>query len=273
MLKLPDSEALEFHTPGLNPYFLTENEITRIIANTPAIQPYASQVTEIYFFGAGCSTPDKHEIVSNGLSAFFKNAFISVDSDSIGSAYATCGTSKGFSCVLGTGSNIAFFDGKNVINGVHGLGYILGDEGSGTYYGKKLITGYMYGTMPAEIAHIFGSNYTVDHETITKNLYQQAGGNLYLASFAKFLSEVKTHSYTQNLLKTGFNEFIDTHILTYPDYTHYTFHFVGSIAYHFKDILLATCKQKSVKVGKVLQKPIHDLFDFIVKRETALNKN
>ena len=113
---------------------------------------YGNEIKEIYFFGAGCSSPDRHEIVSNALSQLFPKSYISVDSDLLGSAYATCGHEKGLCCVLGTGSNISFFDGEDIHAGQHGLGYVLGDEGSGTWFGKALVTDFLYGRMPARIS-------------------------------------------------------------------------------------------------------------------------
>src|ERR1700712_4411893 len=145
LLDKPGGIPAEYHTDGLNPYFLTEKEIAKKLHDQLAeLTAISHQITEIYFFGAGCSSPDRHEMVSNALSQVFPKAFVSVDSDLLGSAYATCGHDKGICCVLGTGSNISFFDGENVSEGKHGLGYVLGDEGSGTWFGKALITDYLY---------------------------------------------------------------------------------------------------------------------------------
>src|SRR4051812_11174218 len=137
LLSQPGQAAREFRTPGLNPYFLTEKEIVKVLQDKAAdLLACSIDITEIYFFGAGCSSPDRHEIVSNALSTVFQKAtYISVDSDLLGSAYATCGHEKGLCCVLGTGSNISFFDGEDIHAGKHGLGFILGDEGSGTWFG------------------------------------------------------------------------------------------------------------------------------------------
>ena len=160
LLAVPQQEPLQFKTGGLNPYFLTEKEMVKILQEQGrGIIAYAAEVTEIYFFGAGCSNPDRREIVSNALSQLFPKAFISIDSDLLGSAYATCGPNKGLCCVLGTGSNITFFDGHETYEGKHGLGYILGDEGSGTWFGKALLTDYLYGRMPADIAAHFKNDY------------------------------------------------------------------------------------------------------------------
>jgi glucosamine kinase len=163
LLKQPGKDATAFRTPGLNPYFLSEKEIVKILQDqAPELVAFGAEIKEIYFFGAGCSSPDRHEIVSNALSVFFSKAYISVDSDLLGSAYATCGHEKGLCCVLGTGSNISFFDGEEIHSGKHGLGFILGDEGSGTWFGKALITDYLYGLMPEEIHNLFKNTLRAD---------------------------------------------------------------------------------------------------------------
>jgi len=122
LLALPGQEAKQFRTAGLNPYFLTEKEILKILQEQAAdIIAYAADIKEIYFFGAGCSNPDRNEIVTNAISSLFPKAYVSVDSDLLGCAYATCGHEKGICCVLGTGSNLCFFDGEKIHDGQHGL--------------------------------------------------------------------------------------------------------------------------------------------------------
>jgi N-acetylglucosamine kinase-like BadF-type ATPase len=260
-------ESISFKTAGLNPYFLTEKEITKIIQEqVPDMVAHASEVTEIYFFGAGCSSPDRHEIVSNAISQLFTKAFISVDSDLLGCAYATCGYEKGICCVMGTGSNISFFDGESIHDGQHGLGFVLGDEGSGTWFGKAMITDFLYGNMPADISQKFDEAYGLNKEIVIKNVYQKPNANTYLASFSKFVSEIKATPYGQALLEKGLLEFIESNIKSYPEYHRYKCHFVGSIAYFFADELTALCQQQGVKTGKIIKQPINDLMAFILKR-------
>jgi len=272
LLAIPGQEPLQFRTGGLNPYFLTEKEMVKVIQDQGAdLVSHAADVSEIYFFGAGCSSPDRHEIVSNALSNIFTKAYISVDSDLLGSAYATCGHEKGLCCVLGTGSNISFFDGEEVHAGKHGLGYILGDEGSGSWFGKALITDYLYGDMPGDVQAMFAADYTVDKETVIVNVYQKPGGNFYLASFAKFIGKIRDSQYGQELIARGFLEFIETDIKSYPQYHRYKCNFVGSIAYVFSDELKRLCESNEIKVGKIIRQPIHDLMQFILSREPDLS--
>ncbi len=269
LLAVSQQEPLQFKTGGLNPYFLTEKEMVKIMQDQGAeMVAHAADITEIYFFGAGCSSPDRHEIVTNALSQLFPKAYISVDSDLLGSAYATCGHEKGLCCVLGTGSNISFFDGEEVHSGKHGLGYVLGDEGSGTWFGKALITDFLYGNMPADIHALFDQHYGLNKETVINNVYQKPAANSYLTSFAKFLNEIRTTEYCQALIARGLMEFIDTDIKSFPQYHKYKCHFVGSIAYVFADELKALCEANEVHVGKIIRQPIFDLMHFIMSRDS-----
>lgn len=267
MLNLPDREPMRFRTRGLNPFFTNEKEIIRVIQGIEEIIPYVNEVSEIYFFGSGCTNPDRRELVSNALSEVFRFAFISVETDLIGSAYATCGKGSGYTAVLGTGSNITFFDGEQVLPTKMGLGYILADEGSGAWFGKKLITQFLYGDMPEELGVQFDKTYHINKEIIIRNVYQRPSPNTYLASFAPFLQEFKKHVYVSSLLKNGFGEFITKNVLAFPEYQQYPCHFVGSIAYYFQDELKAVCTRYNINVGKIIQQPIEELFAFIIERE------
>lgn len=270
MLHLPDSKPLLFHTKGLNPFFVKEKEIARILGEVPEIIPYISEVHEVHFFGAGCSTPDRREIVSNALSEIFTDAFISVETELTGTAYATLGVEKGIVCNIGTGSDISFFDGSKLSPSLHGNGYVLGDEGSGAWFGKQLILDFLYGRMPMDIAKLFGKQYNVTKEIVIKNIYQKDRPNAYLASFAPFMSENRLHPYVDTMLRNGFDEFVRTNIMTYPDYWEHTCNFVGQVAFNFDMQLRDVCGLHGVKVGTILAKPIEPLFNFVIRREMAV---
>ncbi len=260
-------EIYEFNTPGINPYFLNSTEIAKVLAKDKNLIKHADKVREIYFFGAGSSSPDKHEIISNGLSGVFVNAYICVDNDLIGSAYATCGEKAGYTCILGTGSNVSFYDGQEVHHGKRGLGYILGDEGSGTWFGKKLLVSWLYKQMPANLSIDFAETYALDKSSIITNVYMKPFPNIYLASFTRFMSKHINHPFIQNLLTQGFQEFVDTNLKDQDNPNNLPFNFVGSIAYHFQDKLKAVCTKNNIRVGNIIQKPIDSLFQYILKRE------
>ncbi|RQO67456.1 N-acetylglucosamine kinase [Pedobacter sp. KBW06] len=260
-------ETISFSTQGINPYFLNAHDIFKLFSKKKEIAAYADKVKEIYFFGAGCSSPDKVEVISNGISSFFTQAYVSVEHDLIGSAYATCGDQKGLTCILGTGSNISYYDGKNVHSGAHGLGYVLGDEGSGTFFGRKLITSYLYGNMPLELSVKFAQDYQIDKETVVTNLYQKSSPNTYLASISRFMAEHTEHPFILNILREGFQEFVDSNIKDYANYKSLDCHFVGSIAFYYRDVLREVCLSNQVKVGKIYQKPIEGIYNYILRKE------
>lgn len=269
MLNVPDSKPLKFKTKGLNPFFVNEKEIERVMKEVPEIIPYVEEIREVYFFGAGCVTPDRREIVSNALTVFFPHAFISVESDVLGCAHAACDNKEGLVATLGTGSDIGYYDGSEVTLGRQGLGYVLGDEGSGAWFGKQLITSYLYDRMPKDLSKKFAEKYRITKDIVIKNVYQRDRPNAYLASFAIFMSENRQHSFIDKLLTNGFDEFVRTNIMTYPNFWDCECNFVGSIAYHFDLHLAKVCDLHGVKVGKILKSPMDELFQYIVRRETS----
>jgi glucosamine kinase len=264
------TEIQSFSTQGINPYFLNAHDIVKILSKNKGLGAIAELVKEVYFFGSGCSSPDKHEIVSNGLSSFFTKAFVSVDHDLIGSAYATCGDQEGLTCILGTGSNISYYDGVSVHNGKHGLGYVLGDEGSGTFFGRKVLVSYLYETMPEELRKLFNEHYQITKDLVIENIYQKPFPNSYLATFSRFMIANKSHPFIQQILRDGFQEFVDTNIKDYKMYKTIPCNFVGSIAFYYQDELKEICAKNHITVGKILQKPIEGIFDYILKREGVM---
>lgn len=263
-------QTLAFSTQGINPYFVNANDVVKILSKNKELAANANKIKEVYFFGSGCSSPDKHEIISNGLSAFFTNAFISVDHDLIGSAYATCGNKKGLTCILGTGSNISYFDGENVHETKHGLGYVLGDEGSGTYFGRKVLVSYLYKTMPNDLSTAFAAQFSVDKDIVIDSIYRKPFPNAYLATFSRFMITHKNHPFIQKILRDGFQEFIDTNVKDYKEYKTLDCNFVGSISFYYQEELKSVFAENNIKVGKILQKPIEGIFEYILKRERLL---
>lgn len=259
-----DGEIIELSGKGINPYFINEKDITRIFSQDAELKKYADRATEVYFFGEGCSNPDKREQVSNGLSAVFKNAFINVENDAIGSAYATCGSDSGFTCVLGTASNIAFYNGHAVEYSKHGLGFILGDEGSGAWFGKRILVACLHNKMPKHLRADFQKRFTVDREIVIRNVYQRPMANIWLANFTPFLSAHRGEDFVESLIVEGIERFVQTHIMRYPNYKSYSCHFVGSVAWYFRDVVEKICRKHHIQTGKILARPINDLSRYIM---------
>ncbi|MEO8148987.1 MAG: N-acetylglucosamine kinase [Bacteroidia bacterium] len=257
----------DFISMGFNPFFHDSQIVVKELSGIHGLMAHAGNVTKIYFFGAGCSHPTRNKIIADGLKKVFPNADIYVGHDLDASAYATCGDEPGIACILGTGSNSCFFDGKKVHEFNHGLGYIIGDEGSGTYYGKKLLAYFLYNILPPDIHADFENTYHLTKEIIMENIYYKSGVNVFLASFSKFLSKHREHPYIKNLVLKGMGEFMDVNVCNINGYHNVPVHFIGSIAYHFNDILKEAASARNIHVGKIIQKPIDNLMDYFLLKE------
>ncbi len=256
----------ELHTTmGFNPFFHDEDRIEAELNKSFVKDVNVVEAKKIYFYGAGCSDKMRCDIVKRGLERIFTNAeTIAVEHDLLGSARATCGLEAGIACIIGTGSNTCLYDGKDVIDNVSNLGYLLGDEGSGSHLGKLLIRAYFYRELPDDMIEFFHEEYGNNKRVILNKIYGESP-NVYLASFARFFSKHKSHFYIQKLANEAFAELTRRHILKYDGCHNVPIHFVGSVAYHFQDILKTTLEEHNLSLGVVIQKPIDALVDFHLK--------
>jgi len=261
-LLLPDGNVQRFETMGFNPFFHDADKIATEIQQNDGLNSIANGVTKIAYYGASVSSPERAEIVRNALSRVFTHASFSIDHDMIGSAHATCGTSPGIACIIGTGSNSCYFDGKNISEKVPALGFILGDEGSGTWLGKILLRDFLYHDLPPELEADFISTYQIGKEDIFKSIYSQTGVNVYLASFAKFFGKNRQHDWVQKAVKDGFRTFNRTHVCKFDNYESLPVHYVGSIAFHFKEELAAVGKEMNLQIGNITNEPILGLVNY-----------
>jgi N-acetylglucosamine kinase-like BadF-type ATPase len=253
-------------TIGFNPFFHTSEFIYKTLADDSALSKYAERITNLHYFGAGCSADERKAIVKKGFADYFVNAEIIVEHDLLACAYATCGDDPGIACILGTGSNSCYFDGVNVHERNYGLGYILGDEGSGSYYGKKLVTSFLYKRMPADISKHFESAYHLDKNTIIRKVYNEPDANVWLASFSRFLDEYRTDPFIHTMILNGMEEFIDLYICDYENYSEIPVHFVGSLAFIFSDELKTCLAKHNITPGKIIKQPIDELMNYFLKK-------
>ena len=142
------------------------------------------------------------------------------------------------------------------------MGFLVGDEGSGSHIGKELLRGYFYREMPKDILIDFNKSFPEGHRGILDRIYDNPKPNVYLASFSKFLSNHKGHPYIQHLVFKSFDEFVKRHVLKYDGCQNLKIHFVGSVAYYFKDILEIVLASYDLEIGNVIKKPINRLVDF-----------
>lgn len=263
----PNNLPISISTMGFNPYYHDESVILPKVKEAFDGKIDPSKLTNVYFYGAGCSDPLRNKTMEDALQKYFVNAKIKVDHDILACALATCRDQAGISCILGTGSNSCLFDGKKIIDNVPNLAYILGDEGSGGNLGKLLLQGYFYREFPADIKKNFEKIYGNDRQVFLDNIYTKPNANVYLASFSKFLSNNKEHIYIQNLVNRAFTSFVERHVRKYQNHNNLPIHFIGSVAYHFGEILKMVLDERSLKLGIIIKKPIDNLVDYHLELE------
>ncbi|MFZ1786576.1 MAG: BadF/BadG/BcrA/BcrD ATPase family protein [Ferruginibacter sp.] len=250
------------YTQGLSPYFLTTEQITDIIRDELKVKMNKVEPDEIYFYGTGCSNAENVRSVKKAIQKQFVNAEVTVDHDLMGAAKALCGREKGIACILGTGSNSCFYNGKKIVKNIPGLGYVLGDEGSGTHLGRKVIQHYLYGTFDEDLMDRFQAKYKTNRDEILTAVYKKPLPNRYLAAFAVFLTENRGHYMIENIIEDSFNDFFFNHIYKYKECWTMPVNFVGSVAHGFKDVLQDMCNSYELKLGKVFKKPMDGLVKF-----------
>jgi glucosamine kinase len=248
-------------TGGISPYFLSPEGIQELLEKE--LRPKLDvKIDEIYFYGTGLFDPANVRLMKKVLKKVFPGSFIYADHDLTGAARALCGREKGIACNLGTGMFSCYYDGKKIVKSRPGIGYALGDEGSGAYLGKKVIQYYLYGIFDEDLHYRFSKKYAVERAEILENVYRKPFPNRYLASFALFLAENRGHYMIENIIEDGLNEFFFFHLCKYTEAWRYPINFVGSVAFGFKDVLQQLCKSYEFEMGKVLKKPIQALLEY-----------
>lgn len=249
-------------TKGISPYFLNETEIVELLQQELLPQLANVAIEQLCYYGAGCAAEGNRRIVEAALQQTFSNAHIAVTHDLMAAAQATCGHKPGVACILGTGSNSCFYDGTGIVKNSPGLGYVLGDEGSGAYLGKKVVQYYLYDTFDAELKEKFDETYQTTAPQILEAVYKKPLANRYLAQFAFFLAQNRGHYMVENILEDGLHDFFFQHLCKYREIWTHPVHFVGSIADGFKDVLEQLCRSYEFELGEVFKNPMPGLIRF-----------
>ncbi len=252
-------------TLGMNAVMLTEEEMRTRLASEllPELGAIAEKITAVFFYGAGCISPEVCGNVARAIKANIPAAeTVEVYSDLLAAARALCGHEPGIACILGTGSNSCLYDGTGIASNVSPLGYILGDEGSGAVLGKLFIGDVLKKQLPAEICAAFLQEYDLDLLTIIRRVYREPQGNRFLASVTPFLSKNIAVPEIHALVLNAFRAFFRRNITNYTDYAKHPVNFVGSIAYYFGDILAEAAKAEGCTVGKIIKSPMEGLIKF-----------
>lgn len=266
------SEHTRFSTMGFNPYFHSAPFIEEELGNNATVKALRSKIEHIYFYGAGASSESLKDIIKDGLSRIMPRAMIYVDHDLVASAYSTYTGEPAITCILGTGSNSCFFDGKTVSEEVPALAYILGDEGSASFIGKRLVADFLYKRLPKELAEDFYETYGVDKDEIITSVYNKPGANVYLASYSRFAGKHMNHDYIREIVREGFAKFADIHIACFANCREVPVHFVGSVGAIFHELLEDVLAERGFKMGQIMRKPVDGLIKYHIEQMDILKQ-
>ncbi|MDR2085320.1 MAG: ATPase [Bacteroidales bacterium] len=258
---IEDTTIIQHITEGFNPYY-HKPELLENFAREIAEKTSRENIKSIYFYGSGCSTETNYKIVTNALKKSFPNAFCFVYHDLLAAARALFRDEGGIACILGTGSNSCLYDGVSVIENVPSVGWMIGDEGSGVYIGKLLITDYLRFTMPSEIRETLEKEYKLTFENVLNEIYTKDNPNNFFSSFPPFIFNNINNKYCYDLVMRNFDDFFKWQISKYTDYINEPIAFVGSIAYHFKDQIYEWGKKNNLRIGEILKAPMDGLIKY-----------
>ena len=252
----------EFQSVGMNPYNITHENLNKEIQAKVLPNIDASKVDKMFFYGSGCSTPQKKGEMIEIFQPYLPNTEIHIEDDLLGSARATCGHKSGVAAILGTGSNSCLYDGEKITENLPSLGYVLCDEGAGTNIGKLVLRNYLRGQFPKDLHEEFHKENPGEEADFLNRLYQGEVPNYYLASFAEFAIKRQNNAYCYKLIEEAFDNFFKMQVTQYTDYNKHPLNAVGSVGYYAKEVLKDVAKKYNMQVGRVIKAPVNALVEF-----------
>ncbi|MCH7402338.1 N-acetylglucosamine kinase [Belliella kenyensis] len=249
----------QHRTVGFNPTYQTEHEMLSILESDEVLSAMTADVKMIYYYGAGCSSDKMKHQVQLSLSGVFPNAEIEVDHDLLAAARATAGDEPGIVSILGTGSNSCYYDGYDIAVSMYAPGFILGDEGGGSYVGKQFLKDFIHDEIPPHIMKLAIEELNLDYDEIIDRVYKHAFPGRYMASFCRFITKYHSDPYCYKLYYDAFQDFFKTYVMKFPDYESKKIFFVGSIAFYNSDILRQAAADLGLNVNMILEGPIAGL--------------
>jgi N-acetylglucosamine kinase-like BadF-type ATPase len=264
-ISIDDNGKVLFTTQslGLNPEVLDKAEIIARLEDKFDISHNKNNVSNLFFYGAGCGTDRMKLFLTKVFEEYFPNAAVVVHEDTYAAVYATTPKNeKAIVSILGTGSNCSYFDGVVLHQKVQSLGYIAMDDCSGNRFGRHLLRAYYFNKMPAHLAKAFEKEYNLEPDYIKNNLYKEPNPNAYLATFAKFLIKHKDEELCKAFIFAEMEDFVENYIKQFDNCTEVPVHFVGSIAFYLKDELEMVLNKHGIRVGNVLRRPIDGLIAY-----------
>ena len=254
-----NGDIIQTHqTVGFNPKYTSEESLFNAL-ETSTINNIKDKATAVYFYGAGCSSPERNNILAKPLQTFFQQAKIHIKHDLEAAVKATYKNNPIICSIIGTGSNSCFYDGETIVENAPSLGYISGDEASGNYFGKQLISLYVNKALRKEISTKFEKWTPERANDIIENIYDLEKPNLYLATFFRFMYENKQEEIFDTIFRKGIQHFFDLHIKCFDNYKEYPLTFVGSIAYYLSDYIGEIANKEGIQIQEIVQSPIDNL--------------
>ena len=263
----PDTQQVlrQTTTVGLNPVLVDVEYVLTVLAGASALR--ISSAFTLYFYGAGCGSQQANSLLDRAFRSFFSTVSdVYIANDVQGASLALYRGEPVIACILGTGSNACYYDGEVNYGIVDSLGYLLGDEGSGNFFGKQLLHAYYYGYMPEELRMVWEQEYDVDLSSVISSLYDKPRPNAYLASFMPFVVRYRSHGFVHELLVDGFERFLRLCVLPHPRSRECRVSFVGSVAYYCQQELRQGADRLGLLLGDVVQSPIDGLVRYHMAR-------
>ncbi|HEX7415319.1 MAG TPA: BadF/BadG/BcrA/BcrD ATPase family protein [Bacteroidia bacterium] len=263
-------QFVESHTQGFSPSFQTTEEMFKImLAELPKeiLQQQSNNAFQVFYYGTGCSTEGKVQLMHDALATVFTKAHITVNHDLFAAAIALCGNKPGIACILGTGSNSCYFDGVAIKESLLSVGYFFGDHGSGAHIGKTLLQHYLEDALPTDLQTAFKALPEFNKEYILENVYKKPMPQRFLASYTKVISNYRQYTFIQGLVKQCFADFFIHQVEKYSLHKQVDISFVGSVALHFKEQLQQVMQERGLKKGIILQSPMEGLIKYHLQND------
>jgi len=265
-----------FKTQGITPIHQTAADIRQILGQELMSQlstfPRAHLVSmgildtslvqhaSVCFYGSGC-TPAHVPMMKQVLNEVLSPKDVEVHSDLMAAARALCGHDAGIACILGTGANSCLYDGEQIVQNTPALGYILGDEGSGSVLGRLFLNVIFKNPKMANLRDKFLEETKQTQADIIKKVYNEPMANRYLASTSTFIIEHLDNPTLRQLVIDNFRQFFRSNIDPY-NRKDLPVHFVGSMAFHYRSQLEEAAKLEGYTIGQTLQSPMEGLIKY-----------
>ena len=253
----------QIFTKGTNPFFQSEEEISNEIATALLPQLKTSELDAVYFYGAGCGFPDKIAMVHRAITKHLQiKREVEVNTDMLAVAHGLCQHEAGIACIMGTGSNSCYYDGKQIVSNVSPLGFILGDEGSGAVLGKLLVGDILKNQMTPELKEKFLKQFGLTPADIIDHVYRKPFPNRFLASLSPFLAQNIDEPCIHALVLGSFKSFLKRNVMQYENFRNSKVHFIGSVAFYYKTILAEAAQEMNIQLGTIIKSPMEGLIKY-----------